>query len=538
MGHATWRPPPTGDHKELSSTPRQLTLNSPTPIPTTLDLPTHPNKLEVHDQKKRAPMRRLPPLLFLTLTLPAHAQQPPVVHPLVVLISIDGLKPEAILQADAHHLRLPNLRAMVHDGTYAEGVTGVLPTLTYPSHTTILTGVAPARHGIFANTTFDPLNKNQGGWYWYVEDIRVPTLWDAAHAAGIRTANVYWPVSVSAQIDDNLAQLWRAGTPDDLKLQRALSTPGLITELEIAANVPGAPSTPAMDAAPGHYPGSEDETVADDEIRSRYAIQLLHSHHPRFITIYFTGLDTQQHKTGPFSPEADAVLERIDTLIGNVRSAAESELPGKAYVCVISDHGFAPVQHDVNLYKAFLDAHLITLTPDNTIATWRATLWPMVGSAAVILHDPPSDPKYATTKSEVDDLLTKLLADPANGIARILTHEEVVTMGGLPNAESLVSMAPGFELGYKFYGPLVTAGTNGGMHGYPPRPPRNALHLPPHWPRHPRRPLPRPDRHAQHSPHASPPDASPPTHRRPPAPTPQITPPLSGWPIHDALFAS
>ena len=298
-----------------------------------------------------------------------QAQQP--VQPLVVLVSIDGLKPEAVLQADAHHLKLPNLRAMVRDGVYAEGVTGVLPTLTYPSHTTILTGVSPARHGIFSNTTFDPYSKNQQGWYWYAEDIRVPTLWDAAHAAGLRTANVYWPVSVGANIDDNLAQLWRAGTADDLKLQRAVSTKGLVTELETQANIPGAPNDATMDAAPGHYPGSEDETVADDEVRARYAVELLHLHHPRFMTVYFTGLDTQQHKTGPFSPEADAVLERIDALVGQLRLAAESELPHHAFLCIVSDHGFAAVQHDVNLYKAFVDAHLITLeSASHAVATW------------------------------------------------------------------------------------------------------------------------------------------------------------------------
>jgi hypothetical protein len=409
-------------------------------------------------------MRRYLTLAALSLSLPLAAQKAPQ-KPLVILISIDGLKPEAVLQADAHHLRVPNLRAMVHDGAYAEGVTGVLPTLTYPSHTTILTGVAPGKHGIYSNTTFDPYNKNAQGWYWYAEDIHVPTLWDAAHAAGIRTANVYWPVSVGAQIDDNLAQLWRTGTEDDLKLQRAVSTKNLITNLEIDAKVPGAPDTAAMDAAPGHYPGSEDETVADDEVRAKYAVELLHLHHPRFMTVYFTGLDTQQHKTGPFSPEADAVLERIDALVGQLRSAAESEDPHHTYICVISDHGFAPVQHDVNLYEEFLAAHLITLNPTtHTIESWRATLWPMGGSAAVILHDPTD----TATKTEVDTLLAKLAADPANGIDRILPQSEVLRDGGLPNAESIVSMSPGYELGYQFTGPLVTPGANGGMHGYPP----------------------------------------------------------------------
>jgi predicted AlkP superfamily pyrophosphatase or phosphodiesterase len=130
-----------------------------------------------------------------------------------MLISIDGLKPEAVLQAQQQGLHLPNLIRMTTDGAYATGVWVVLPTLTYPSHTTLLTGVSPARHGIYANTTFDPLSRNYQGWYWYAEDIRVPTLWDAAHRVGLTTANVYWPVSVGAHIDYNLPQIWRAGTP-------------------------------------------------------------------------------------------------------------------------------------------------------------------------------------------------------------------------------------------------------------------------------------------------------------------------------------
>ena len=386
-------------------------------------------------------------------------------QPLVVLISIDGLKPEAVLQAEEHHLRVPNLRQMVREGVHAEGVTGVLPTLTYPSHTTILTGVSPAKHGIYANTTFDPLNRNEQGWYWYSEEIRVPTLWDAAHASGIRTANVYWPVSVGAAgIDYNLAQIWRTGTADDLKLQRAVSTAGLIEELETARPVAGAPAVAAMDSMAGHYPGGEEETVAEDEIRAQYAVELLHLKHPRFMTVYFTGLDTQQHKTGPFSAEADAVLERIDALVGQVRSAAESEAPHRAYTCVISDHGFAAVQHDVNLYEAFVAEGLITLNAEHKIASWKAQIWPMGGSAAIVL----ADPHDGATKAQVHGLLTRLAADPANGIDRILTHEEVVQGGGLSAAESIVSMSPGYELGYQFVPPLVTAGTNGGMHGYPP----------------------------------------------------------------------
>src|SRR5450631_4420227 len=111
--------------------------------------------------------------------------------PFLILVSIDGLKPEAILEAQSHGLKVPNLRALLADGVYATGVRGVLPTLTYPSHMTLMTGASPDHHGIYANTTFDPLRRNDKGWYWYSEDVRAETLWDAAAAAHLKTANVY-----------------------------------------------------------------------------------------------------------------------------------------------------------------------------------------------------------------------------------------------------------------------------------------------------------------------------------------------------------
>src|SRR5450432_1689064 len=140
-------------------------------------------------------------LAILVFMLPAgitHAK------PFLMLVSVDGLKPEAILDAQDHGLKVPNLRALMADGVYATGVRGVLPTLTYPSHATLITGASPDRHGIYSNTTFDPLRLNDKGWYWYAEDVRAETLWDAAAAAHLRTANVYWPTSVGANIRDNL----------------------------------------------------------------------------------------------------------------------------------------------------------------------------------------------------------------------------------------------------------------------------------------------------------------------------------------------
>jgi predicted AlkP superfamily pyrophosphatase or phosphodiesterase len=379
-------------------------------------------------------------------TAPANEPAP---KPLVLLISVDGMKPEAILDAENHGLKVPNLRAFMTDGAYATRVRGVLPTLTYPSHTTLLTGASPAKHGIIDNTTFDPLLRNAQGWYWYAEDIKVPTLWDAAAAAHLKTANVYWPVSVGAKIDYNLPQIWRTGTDDDLKLQRALSTSGL--EQELSAEL-------------GRYPGGMEETVADDEIRARFAIRLLEKKHPSFFTVYLTGLDTEEHASGPFSSKANETLERLDTVVGSLRTAAEKAAPGLATICVVSDHGFAPIEHDVNLYAAFLDAGLFSVGKDNKVADWKAMLWPAGGSAAVVLADPKDD----SVRAKVKTLLDKLAADPANGIERIWTRDEIQKGRGFPNAEFLVSLKIGYETAYSLALPLITKPGNLGMHGYVP----------------------------------------------------------------------
>jgi predicted AlkP superfamily pyrophosphatase or phosphodiesterase len=388
-------------------------------------------------------------LLALLVSSAAVAASDASNGPMVLLISVDGMKPEAVIDAQSHGLKVPNLRAFMADGAYAGRVRGVLPTLTYPSHTTLLTGASPAKHGIYDNTTFDPLLHNQRGWYWYAEDIKVPTLWDAAAAAHLKTANIYWPVSVGANITYNLPQIWRTGTDDDLKLQRALSTQGL--EQELSADL-------------GRYPGGMEETVAEDEIRARFAIRLLQKKHLSFLTVYLTGLDTEEHLSGPFSAKANETLERLDAVVGSLRAAAEKAAPGRATICVVSDHGFAAIEHDVNLYAAFREAGLFTVDKDNAITDWKAMLWPAGGSAAVMLADPSDQ----TVRARVKALLDKLASDPANGVERIWSAEEIQRERGFPQAAFLVSLRIGYEMAYSLSPPLISKSSNLGMHGYVP----------------------------------------------------------------------
>src|SRR5690242_2175867 len=390
-------------------------------------------------------------LLALALTLPAAATP-------VLLISIDGLRPADVLHAKVRGLALPNLTRFVRGGAYAEGVTGVLPTLTYPSHVTLLTGVSPRVHGVGGNLSFDPYNKNQLGWDWYASDIKVPTLWQAAHDAGLSTANVHWPVSVGAVgVDWNLPQIWRTGTEDDRKLLAALATPGLL---------------PVLEKDLGPYPQGINEELDGDQARARFAVKLLELHRPQFMTVYFAALDHEEHAKGPGTPDANRVLEQIDALVGEVADAARRVHPD-GVVAVVSDHGFAPVTQDVNLYAPFLKEGLVTLK-DGAITDWQAAVWNDGGSAAIVLRD-PSD---AAVKARVQALLERLRQDPAYGIAEILDRRQLLAKGGSDKASWFVVFKPGYELGVTVDAPLPSPSHYHGMHGYDPsRPDQRATLL-------------------------------------------------------------
>jgi hypothetical protein len=397
---------------------------------------------------------RLPALLSLGIAAAcgllfprsAPAQEPPPRTP-VILISIDGLKPEYVLDADAHGLKIPNLRRFLKDGTYSTGVHGIVPTVTYPSHTTMITGVSPAKHGIYANTTFDPLQRNYGGWYWYAEDIKFPTLWDAAADAHLTIVNVHWPVSVSARITWNLPQYWRTGTPDDRKLLRVLATPGLLDALE-------------KDLGP--YADGINEDIDGDENRAKFSSRLLELKHPDFATIYLTALDTEEHASGPFSPQSNATLERIDAVLGGILATIKRVYGDRVVICVVSDHGFVPVDKAVNLGVAFRNAGLIEFDDKSKIKSWKATIWGNGGSAAIVLKNPDD----VETKQKVAELLAQLAADPPNGIDRIIPEAELHARGGFPGAVFLVALRPGFFTGDGVSGDLVAAAKSKGTHGY------------------------------------------------------------------------
>jgi predicted AlkP superfamily pyrophosphatase or phosphodiesterase len=368
----------------------------------------------------------------------------------VLMISIDGLRPADVIEADKRGLKVPHLKAFLADGAYASGVRNALPTVTYPNHTTLVTGVAPSLHGIANNVTFDPLGQNYDGWYWYSSDIKVPTLWDAVHAQHKPVASLGWPVSAgNPSIDYDIPEYWRAATADDLKLINALSTPyGIIAEIGKAAGVP--------------FVAAFGEEAKHDAAKARLSGALFALKKPEFMTVHLASLDAAQHEHGPGSAEAHATLEAVDAAVGDLIETARKAEPD-VVVAIVSDHGFATVDKEVNLVSAFAKEGLVSYDAEKKkITAWQAMPWNAGGSSLIVLANPDDE----ALKAKVAALLAKLAADPANGIARIADRKEIEALGGAKEAAFFVDFKLGYYGGDSIVSPLIVAGRLKGTHGY------------------------------------------------------------------------
>jgi predicted AlkP superfamily pyrophosphatase or phosphodiesterase len=370
----------------------------------------------------------------------------PIQH--VLIVTIDGMKPETYTDPDAHGLKVPTLREMVRDGASSDGAQSVMPTVTYPSHTSMVTGANPGTHGIYTNTTFDPLAQNSAGWRWYTEDIRVPTLWQIARREGLKTALIHWPVTAGAQADLNIPEYWRASVPEDMKLVRALSTPGVFEK--IAQEFPTFKTdVPPLDLT---------DPVWTDA--ACYAIENLK---PNLLLLHLAMVDHWEHEKGPFSAEANAATETADAQIARLISSAKKAGTWQTTVLVIlSDHGFAPISQEMRPGVLLQQKSLITLDAKGRITDWKASEITSGGSAYLYVKDPNDE----TTRTALHSIFDPLVGAEGSGIRRIASHDEIVAMGGDPNALLALEASDGTSFAAGYTGDLKSPSRGGGTHGY------------------------------------------------------------------------
>jgi predicted AlkP superfamily pyrophosphatase or phosphodiesterase len=368
----------------------------------------------------------------------------------VVLISVDGMLPAYYLEPDKYGLQIPTIRALVKEGAHAVGATSVMPSVTFPAHTTMITGVNPNTHGVRTNSIFDPDGTLGGGWHFYYEDIKVPTLFDKARAAGLRTGAVTWPVTAGAPIDLNVPDMYPVPTQRDAKNLLALTRAGLAAPM-LAELVPSSDALLHM----------------KDDLRTKMAVRFAREK-PDFLAVHLLELDEAQHTFGPRSPEALATLERIDgslaAIFAELRAAGRWE---ETTIVLVSDHGFLPVTKELRPGVLLRTLGLSQVDPHGKLV-WRAYAAPAGGTVAIYLHPLAT----AEDRRKVDDAVKLLLGNPTYGISRAYRGAELATTGGFSGAYVVLEAAPGTMIRGPEPGELVAPSTTFlGSHGYDPRRP-------------------------------------------------------------------
>ena len=222
----------------------------------------------------------------------------PTQPPKLVLVSIDGLRADMLDKGIT-----PNLSRIVQEGVRAQYMTPSYPSLTFPNHYTIVTGLRPDHHGIVHNSMHeDELGSFKLSMREAVTDSRWwggEPIWVGAEKAGLRTAIWSWPGSEAA-IQGMRPTQWRI----------------------YDGSVP--------------LPDRVDEVlgwVARDDAQA-----------PRLVTLYMENVDHEGHQHGPNSPEYAAAVQDADAAVGRLLDGLQARgIAGSTNVIVVSDHGMALV---------------------------------------------------------------------------------------------------------------------------------------------------------------------------------------------------
>ena len=230
----------------------------------------------------------------------------------VILVSFDGFRYDYAKRYHAKNL----LEMGLHGAAAPEGMIPSYPSITFPNHYTIVTGLYPEHHGIVGNIFYDPARKQvysyrdastvtDGSWYGGTP------LWVLAEEQGMRAASFFWPGS----------------------------------EAEIQG------------VRPSFYAKYEDKFPNEKRVQQVLDwLRLPASQRPHFITLYFSDTDTAGHKYGPDSPEVAGAVQEVDRELGAL-SAGIAQLKLPVDVIVVSDHGMAKVQDGwINLDELGLNA--------------------------------------------------------------------------------------------------------------------------------------------------------------------------------------
>ncbi|HTK28883.1 MAG TPA: ectonucleotide pyrophosphatase/phosphodiesterase [Vicinamibacterales bacterium] len=372
-----------------------------------------------------------------------------------VLVTIDGLRGDYLGEADRYRLNIPNLRRLMHEGSFSGRTLSVYPTLTGTAHTALVTGVGAAKHGILGNNRFDPStwvykddnpdNYDTQPAYRNYSDIKVATLWSAARARGLKTAAIGWPQTTGGPIDYRV-------------------------DISMAATGPESHARIARNASPGWLDRVE-QTLGPlqavdlrmvDHVKALVAVQLLADFKPALLAVHFSITDAVQHANGPGTPAALAALEETDQNIGALVAAIERlGLAPTTTLFVTGDHGFLPMHTELAINLPLIEAGLITKGADGH-PSWTAIVAPNRGLGSVYVKDTSRD--AAAKARQAFERYAALYPRRF----RIVERAELDAWGADRDAVFGIEPVPGYVLDGRLAPPFAQPHSRAAGHGYRP----------------------------------------------------------------------
>lgn len=360
----------------------------------------------------------------------------------VVLISLDGFPARYL---DDPEVSMPVIRALRDAGACtAEGMHVSNPSVTWPNHTTLVTGVRPEKHGVIFNGVLKRVEgkPTTSEAEALQKDLAfVPLLFDRVKAAGQTSAAINWPCTAGSEsIADNF--------PDVRNMVNYLS-PALKEYMEKA----------------GLNKKFQQGGGSRDEVWTELAAHVIRERKPNFIALHLLELDSTHHQHGPETSQGREVAAKLDALVGQVVKATEDAgIRDKTTFFIVADHGFITNTKTIRPNIVLRDEKLLTVRGDK-VESARVYVVPEGGIGLVYLADP-------ATKEE-DRKAVRRLFEGAEGVSAVLDTADLPRFG-LPSPESHPGMADmviaakdGYAVGGAFKGDgLIQEHAPKGTHGY------------------------------------------------------------------------
>ena len=283
-------------------------------------------------------LRRI--LICLTLSLLAGGlcAQTPAKDRMVVVVSLDGFPAYALEDPD---LPVPTLRMLAQKGSSAARMTVVDPSVTWPSHTAMSTGLPPGQHGVYYNGTLyrnpEPPRVKVVQWVEKDKMVKPQTIYDAAFAAGLSTAEVDWVAIYKAK---TVTYPFPEIPVVDGAVEKEMMARGLVTRREIENF-------------------GKLNIFRRDEIWTDAAAHIIRAHKPNLLLYHLLSLDSTHHTYGPKTMAGTATIAFVDSCVRRIVDAVEaSGMADKTTLIVLSDHGFKAFRSQIQPTAALAAAGL------------------------------------------------------------------------------------------------------------------------------------------------------------------------------------